>query len=472
LVRNGAGGPGSTLLHIDRNVSTQFRYLRFDTPGTATFNVRSSGTGHIRLVNEGGNFAGPAHEDDPGSVIDWLPAERTQLVAFTATAAIHRVELAFATSSEVDAMELRLQRALAATGPWIDVVGSPLVPLGSPGAGANYALTDLLVVDTTKYFYRLREVLLHGEPRLLDDDFARPWPQQYGNSWYVGTNGGYPDIASAVTAASPGGNIIVQAGTYPAFTIDKPVRIFPDGSGPVHIDTTLGKLLVQNIPAGAVDLALYGLIVGSATSAFGMEVRNCDNVIVLDGLQVTTGTGVPGLRIDDATRVAVQSCAFVGDPRVYLSLGSVDELTVSALARVTYCNVTPGSLTVAPGAVASLRPGTMPGISFRPAWHGEKPVQMTVTAQPLSIYGVVYAPARDYLDLTLLFPIDMVLLVDQSQAVTLLVGLTPPSGSHAFQVIAPANALGWGTNLPLQILELRPDSTGRLGTSRDVVFLP
>ena len=40
----------------------------------------------------------------------------------------------------------------------------------------------------------------------------------------------------------------VEAGTYAAIAIDKPVTIFPDGSGPVVIDTTLRSLTMTSAP--------------------------------------------------------------------------------------------------------------------------------------------------------------------------------------------------------------------------------
>lgn len=478
--RDGAAAAGACLLHIDRPITTQLRYAHFDDAGTVTFNVRSTGTGHIQFVNDQGNFTGPGHEDDAGNVIDWLPAQHTNVTAFTARAAVHRTELRFVTTAEIDVLGFRLQRALDLAGPWMDVAGSPLAPQGSSSTGATYLATDFAVVDATRYSYRLQEELLHGEPRQLGADFARPWPQQVGNTWVVGSNGGYSDIASAVAAAVPGGNILVQAGTYAAFTIDKPVHIIPDGSGPVVIDTTLGKLLVHNIPAGAPDLALYDLQIGNAGSPFGLEIANCDNVIVLDRLQVTTATGITGVRIDDTAHVAVQGCTVAGDPglqvdnhsEIHLSLGVVDELVVTGTSRVVYCDVTPASQTVAPGSTAVLRAGTMPSMQFDKLWTSEKPASVAIHGDPFDLYGLAMSFRRDYLDLSFVFPIDMVLLLDHTLATTVATGLLDGTGSASLSVTVPAQAGIWGINVPLQVLALHANGSGRMGQSRDLIVMP
>ncbi|MGE3174063.1 MAG: hypothetical protein AB7O97_15660 [Planctomycetota bacterium] len=476
--RDGDPTPGSCLLHLDRAVATQVRYARFEA-GAATFNVRSTGAGVVAFVNESGAFAGPTFEDDGGGVIDWLPPERTALVGFSARPAIHRAELAFATDAEVDVARFEVQRATSPGGPWVEIANSPLVPLGSPSTGGAYQATDFNTVDTTRYTYRLQEVLLHGEPRQLGSDFARPWPQQVGNTWFVGTNGGYPDIAAAVAAAGPGGQIVVQAGTYPAFTITKAVRIMPDGSGPVRIDTSLGKLVVRDIPASEFDLALYDLEIGTPTSPFGMEVLNCDNVIVLDGLQVRAALGVTGLLVDDSDRVAIQTCDFAGDPGLrfangagsYLSRGAIDELELTGGSIVQQCDVTPGATNVGIGSSLVPVAGGMPDVRFPTAWTGEKPVPFTITTDPSSFYGLLYSLRRDYLDLTVVFPIDMVLLIDHSQAVVLSTGFVP-TGSIEVPMVAPGLAQLWGLHLPLQLFELKSTGSGRMSNSRDVVLLP
>lgn len=476
----GDAAPNSCLLHLDRPTTTQLRYAHFDNPNGATFNIRSTGVGHVELINDAGNFTGVAHEDDAGNVIDWLPPDHTNLTSFTAHAAVHRTELAFVTTREIDVQSFRLLRATSAAGPWVEVANSPITPLGTVSTGANYAGTDTTVVDTTRYSYQLVEELLHGEERVLDEDFSRPWPQQIGNTWVVGTNGGYPDLASAVAAAAPGANIVVQAGTYAAFTIDKPVRITPDGSGPVVIDTSASQLLVQNIPAGASDLALYDLQIGGATSPFGLAVVNCDNEIILDGLQVTTATGIVGVTIDDCPRVAVQNCRTTGDPgirlqnqsTVYLSLGSIDELDVASTSRVFYCDVTPGAVTTAPGAFATARAGVMPALHFDPLWVTQKQANIGITGGVGELYGLAFSLRRAYVDLSVVFPIDMVMLLEHSMMVTAATGLLGASGAADLPLAVPNLPSLWGTRLPMQVLVLRLDGTGRMGTTRDMVIMP
>jgi len=283
-----------------------------------------------------------------------------------------------------------------------------------------------------------------------------------------------------VAAATPGGNIAVATGTYAAFTIDKAVRIFPDGSGPVTIDTSLGALTARDIPAGSFDLALYDLVVGSVTSGFGMEILNCDNVIVLDGLTVSTTAGVTGLLVDDTTHIAVQDCELAGGPGLrfdsasfaFLSRGTVDAIEVLGGSQITYCDVAHGSLSVGAGSSADLLPDSMPAMRMPVGWSAQKPVTMTITGQPSSFYVVVFSQRRDFIDLTPVFPIDMVLLIDQIGATTFAAGLIGPGGTSAINLAGPPGAEGWGFNLPMQVLELRLNGSGRMGTSRDAVFLP
>ncbi len=481
LFRDGDPAAGSCLLHIDRALPQQLRYIGFEDAGTVSYNVRSSGAAVVTIVNDRGNFTGVAHEDDPGSVIEWLPEERTELVAFASRAAVHRVEVAFETSSEVDVDRFQILRSQSTAGPFVTVAGGSLLPSGAVQQGSAYGFTDTFVVDTIRYYYRLQEVLTHGEPRTLGEDFARPWPQQIGNTWFVSAQGGYPDIASAVAAAQPGGTVVVESGTYAAFTVDKPIRILPDGSGPVTIDTSAASLVVRDVPAGAGDVVLQDLVVGSATAPFGMTVDNCDNRVLLDGLQVAAGVGVPGLVVADSRLTAVQRCDFVGEPGLrydagaagYFSASTVDDLEVVGISDVVACDVVVGGqLTKGVGSSLTLQPGTMPTLQTTGGWVGDKPVEVEVATNPGSFFAMVYSLRRDFADLTAVFPLDMVLLVEQTQSVSVLSGLMGPSGRLQSQLVAPGGAPGWGLSIPLQVLELRLDGTGRLGTSRDLVFLP
>jgi len=446
-----------------------------------TFNVNSTGTAQVGIVNDDGNFTGPAHESDPGAKIDWLPPEHTLVSAYTSSAAVHRTEIRVATTNEFDVQQFHVLRSESASGPFAEIVGSPFPPTGSPVLGANYSKTDFATVDTTKYFYRLEEELTHGLRRVLADDFARPWPQQVANAWFVGTNGGYPDIATAVAAAPPGASILVQAGTYPSFTLNKSVRIAPDGSGPVVIDTTLAKMVIRDIAVGAPDLGLYDVSVGSPTSPFGMEIVNCDNIIVLDGLQVAAGTGVVGLLVDDSRQVALQNCTITGDPGLkfdnnalaYLSRGSVDELVLAGLSDVTRCGVVPTTQQVGVGSVVHALTGTMPNVSSRAAWPGDKPVSLTITTDPNSFYALFYSFGRDFFDLGAVFPsLDMALLIEQTQAQMLTFNLSV-SGTEQIVLPAPSNPFSWGLAIPYQVFDLKqPSNLGRAGNSRAAFLLP
>jgi len=194
---------------------------------------------------------------------------------------------------------------------------------------------------------------------------------------------------------------------------------------------------------------------------------------------VTTATGVIGLLVDDSPHVAIQKCSFTGDPglrvtnssTVYLSLGSADELEVLGNSTVTRCEIVPGTETIAAGSSVDVRPLQMSRLEMPATWAGEKPVPMSVQQEPNTVFAIIYSLRRDFIDLTFVFPIDMVLLIEQTQAVPLLIGVVGGTGSQALQLTGPGAPGGWGVGLPIQVLELRA-STGRMGTSRDIVFVP
>jgi hypothetical protein len=480
------GAAGGTLLSIDRPASTttQLRYLRFaNTPVTVTYNVSTapSAAFTVNLVNYGGDFAGdpsgvPNHTNAPVGVINWQPQQRTVLSAdgFIARAAIHRAELSFTTTAEVDTVTFHLVRGNAAAGPFTELPSSPLGHVGP----STYTRTDTAVTDTTRYFYQLQEELTHGEIRVLGNDFARPWPQAIGNALFVGTGGGYADIAAAVAAAVPGQNILVQAGTYPACVISTPVRIAPDGSGPVIIDTSAAQFSIQNIPAGSFDLVLRDLQIGAPGNLFGMDVTNCGNIVLLDSLTVTAA-GV-ALDLNNATQVAVENCTLTGTPglrmrngtQVYLSRGTCNAADVSTNAQVTYCDVQPPSFApvVNPTGSAVALANSMPSINVAACWPTNKgqPFDLDVTAG--DFFGVVIALRRDYLDLSLIYPIDMVLLLDQTLSVTLATGVSP---GHLHLILGgPVSSNTWGSSIPMQVLSLSSNNTGRMGISHEVIFVP
>ncbi len=473
---DGAAVPGSCLLHVDRNAATELRYIELESSGT-TYGVRSLGLGAVSFVNESGNRAGAAFEDDPNARIDWLPAQRTEVIDFAAIGSLHNIRLDLRTAREVDVQDFRLLRSPSATGPFteIAVIGAN----GSVISGASYTRNDATIVDGEKYYYRIDEVLNHGEPRLLAEDFARSYDDRAGDTTFVGPNGLYPDLVSAVAVTPVGGSIAVAAGTYPAFTLNKAVRIFPVGDGPVIIDTTLSKMVIRDIPASSADMGLYSLIVGGPASPNGMEVVNCDNIIILDGLEVRTASIAPALVIDDSTHIAVQNCELSGGPGLrfdnastcYLSRGSINSMEVLRNSDVTYCDVTPGSLAVGIGSSAVARAGAMPDIYSPIGWTADKAVNFDMSGQPNSFFVLLFSFRRGWTDMTPVFPLDMVLLLGQSGATTFSAGIIGPNGTAQFSLTAPGSPSTFGSNVPLQVVGL--DAVGgRFGTTREAVFLP
>jgi hypothetical protein len=79
---------------------------------------------------------------------------------------------------------------------------------------------------------------------------------------------------------------------------------------------------------------------------------------------------------------------------------------------------------------------------------------------------------RDYLDLSFVFPIDMVLLLDHTLAFTMATGLLDNNGNATLSLLLPNLPTLWGSGVPLQVLTLRANGTGRMGTTRDLLIMP
>jgi hypothetical protein len=334
-----------------------------------------------------------------------------------------------------------------------------------------------------RYRFAVYELRPNRPRRWLGDVAARAWPSQVGNTRFVGPGSTFPDIATAVTASSHGDRIVAAAGTYAAFTLTKALLIVPDGSGPVVIDTTFGKLLVMNIPAG-LDVALYGLTIGGA-SPQGMEVNNCQGVVVLDDSTVTVGSMQTALRVTDSQQVALQKVVLqTGNGGVALDLvagpvnGSVvfagnctlPSLQIDATSRLVHAGTASG---VPAHARATALAGTAPRLEAPLTMSGFQQDSFDIAADPFDFWALLLGGPKTFLDLSPALPVDMVLLLNPGFAFTAASGLVPPGGLVQLPVTMPDLPAGWGSAVGFQAVVLRTaNNSFRLANVRDVVFVP
>ena len=137
-------------------------------------------------------------------------------------------------------------------------------------------------------------------------------------TWIVDAtgNGNFRDLPPAVAAAQPGDILVVRAGSYSAFTVNRGIRIVGE-PGAMVTSTTMAT--IARVPAGETCLVRGLAQTPFSDSSFsvqdclghvhleGMQLRGID---VLRSRQVTlhgmTLNGAPALRVEDGTALAVQ----------------------------------------------------------------------------------------------------------------------------------------------------------------------
>ncbi|MCC6409601.1 MAG: hypothetical protein IT453_20765, partial [Planctomycetes bacterium] len=107
----------------------------------------------------------------------------------------------------------------------------------------------------------------------------------FAGTYIVDAAGGgdFTDIAPAIAFASPGDVLLIQPGTYGAFTLDKRLVLLGQGTGPKRVT---GLALVENVHTGNCAV-LAGL-----TFESWLAVRNCTRPIVFDRVTSPTGLGI------------------------------------------------------------------------------------------------------------------------------------------------------------------------------------
>ncbi|MBK8095892.1 MAG: hypothetical protein IPK26_02220 [Planctomycetes bacterium] len=471
LFTNGSPQPGSVLLDVSRTAAATFWDLDFDANGGVTHGVACTGTGRVDLINAEGDRAGEAHEFDPNGVVFWT-RDRTEVASFGARGAFLRNQIATRTVYE-NAEQFRIQRALLPNGPFAPV--THWAPSGNPGA--SYDFSDPLAAGT-EAFYRLEELLPHGEWRLLATEFARVFPAaSVGNTWFVGP-GAFADIDAAIAVAPPGASIVVGAGTYPAFTMTRPVSIFAAGDGPVVIAADRAVLLHGLLAAGP-PASLVGLRIEQGPQFTGGELltlQQSDAIVVLTDLDLAATAPVDAMRIDRCTRIKLQGVRADRPIRSIASTAYGDHCTLDLLdvrsgSRVTTADTTVAATQVDPTSQLVARAGTSPRLIAESVWQGLDQQTLTVHADPQALWVVLIGVAMDYQDVSTLAPIDMVLLVQSPLTLSLGVG-APPTGT-VLPFTAPDTPSGYGSSVGLQVTALDVMSlTGRFGSFRHVVFVP
>jgi len=472
---SGASGPGSVLLDVARS-GTQpaltLRGLVFDNRDRDTrFNVRTTTSVPIHLSAADGNFHGEAFEDDPNRVIEWDPFTRTQLEWVRAEGALHRVDLTFRSLQEVDAQLLGVLRGDHANGPF-DVVAGVVVPGGAPH---TYAIVDRAVEPLRRYYYELVDLHSRAVLRSHGVSSARAHPATFGAVRVVGPSG-FPSIEAALLDAGPGGTVLVETGTYPAFRVTQPAVIQPAAGARVQIDASSTPVQVESV-SGPV--ALRGLEIVAAGST-GLSVRRCPSRIVLDGLIVRSSGPASAVAIEDCPQVALQGSTVLGAPmRLLRSVtfawgAKVDDLQVLDHSRLTDVELAAGRVTI--DATSSRRPlpGLAPQLTGDRLWHGGQTADLCAEANPFDLVAVFFSVGTGWYDLGA-WNIEMVLgLGLESLQQPLFVGFADAKGSARFGMPIPAEAPElWGSALELQMLSVGLRTPpGRLSNLNRVLVAP
>ena len=120
-------------------------------------------------------------------------------------------------------------------------------------------------------------------------------------TWIVDDDGGpgvdFTDIAPAIAAAAPGDSLLILAGIYSAFDLDKPLALVAQPGAKVQGGP---GCRVHDLPAGAV-VTVSGLAFGGLNWPI---VEDCAGTVVLDGLELLSS----GMLVDASTDVRMRDC--------------------------------------------------------------------------------------------------------------------------------------------------------------------
>jgi hypothetical protein len=334
---------GGRLLALERSAPATLRYLVFENTNAAgTANVHVPATSAlITLVNWSGAFSGPTFEDDPGMQLDWGPPELTE-ASLSARWKPDHVQVAWTTTSEIDAEAFLLRRSIEPAGPFLDMHETP-----STGPG-NYSYADWAVAPGTAYRYRLHERLTHGVLVQLDEvllpasalpvflpNWGRPAPPvpPAPLPLVIWPGGSYPDVPSAMAALSrthSGTHVSLELapGRHDAFELHElPLDLRLAARAGAWIDASAGPVRITGLSASH-SLELVGLTLDAGGSErLALELEDCAGVVLLDRARIAGGA-----RLVQARAAALQDCSVSGGLAV--ERGSRAAACGAALARV------------------------------------------------------------------------------------------------------------------------------------------
>jgi hypothetical protein len=317
---------GGRLLALERSAPTTLRYLAFENTNAAgTVNVHVPGTSAlITLVNWSGAFSGPGFEDDPGMQLDWGPPELTE-ASLSARWKPDHVQVAWTTTSEIDAEAFLLRRSIEPAGPFQDMHETP-----STGPG-SYAYADWTVAPGTAYRYRLYERLTHGVLVQLDEallpaselpvflpNWGRPAPPPPPAPpaplpLVIGSGGSYPDVPSAVAQLSrthSGTHVSLELapGRHAAFELHElPLDLQLAARAGAWIDASAGPVRITGLSASH-SLELVGLTLDAERpERLALELEDCAGVVLLDALELQGSA-----RLVSGRAVVLQGCTVSG----------------------------------------------------------------------------------------------------------------------------------------------------------------
>ena len=110
----------------------------------------------------------------------------------------------------------------------------------------------------------------------------------------------FTDIPPAIAAAAPGDVIVVRAGSYTGFTVNKPLSIVASSLGVVSITPPTGGLAfsIDRLPSDT-DFAMRGLVV---SGFIGGAINDCRGRVLLEGVDT------PSLNVSSSDQVMLNRC--------------------------------------------------------------------------------------------------------------------------------------------------------------------
>jgi hypothetical protein len=469
VFRSPSALPASIMLDIQRAAPTEFRYVDFEDPlGVGSFNVRTFSGSTITLTNSGGDFSGPAFEQDPFSLVDW-DDDATTVSVYFASAGLDQVTLNWTSSVETDITDWVLERGLSAAGPF-----SPLHEEAATGAG-SYQHLDTTVLGGTTYHYRLSQRLSHGQEQELGNVFATPWSASLPpNMATVGPTGDFADVDSAVAslAGQFAPTVLIQPGTYGPFSVTTGIigtlRIMGDGTGPVLIDTTTGPVQIFGISA-LESVELSDLAIGDPASPnSAVFISACTGAVIIDECTLDSGAGVAAANVLASTRVALQRTDLAGDPGLSMDggslgiagKGSVDEIVLSNGSDLRTAEMGSPATTVDGTSTLEDLPGVHADIDLQETVPLDSIFNVTLSGEPNGNCAVIWSLGVSWLDFSGNLW-EMVGMTDLGQGDILLVLPLGPAGSLTFPTSLPPDGILIGFPIVLQTVVINPSNNHR-----------